>query len=100
MLNGVLQSMMTNIVPGSPTVQLLLVSFSQKGNRNADNIDAKLRSFDRIVYLNRSLETYGFRAALLKSFGFGQVGGEVLGTKTASHVLFLNLFFLFASYSS
>jgi phosphopantetheine--protein transferase-like protein len=63
MLNGLLQSMQSGIVPG---------------NRNADNIDATLRQFDHIVYLNRSLQTYGYRAALLKSFGFGQVGGEVL----------------------
>lgn len=57
MLNGLLQSMMTGIVPG---------------NRNADNIDKELEACDHIVFLNRSLHTYGFKAALLKSFGFGQ----------------------------
>jgi len=63
MLNGMLQSMLSGIVPG---------------NRNADNIDPKLRDLSQVVYLNRSLHTYGFKAGLLKSFGFGQVGGEVL----------------------
>lgn len=63
MLNGLLQSMMTGIVPG---------------NRNADNIDKELEACDHIVFLNRSLHTYGFKAGLLKSFGFGQVGGEIL----------------------
>lgn len=60
MLNGVLQAMQSGIVPG---------------NRNADNVDVRLRQFDHVVYLNRPLATYGFRAALLKSFGFG---GELL----------------------
>jgi fatty acid synthase subunit alpha len=63
MLNGLLQSIQSGIIPG---------------NRNADNIDQSLRQFDHIVYMNRPLQTYGYRAALLKSFGFGQVGGEVL----------------------
>lgn len=63
MINGLIQSMLSGIVPG---------------NRNADNIDPKLREFDRVVFLNRSLHTYGYKAGLLKSFGFGQVGGEVL----------------------
>ena len=63
MLNGVLQSMMTGVVPG---------------NRNADNIDPDLHDCDKLVFLNRSVSTYGYKAALLKSFGFGQVGGEVL----------------------
>jgi fatty acid synthase subunit beta len=63
MMNGLLQSMLTGIVPG---------------NRNADNIDPKLRDCSHVVFLNRSLHTYGFKAGLLKSFGFGQVGGEVL----------------------
>lgn len=63
MMNGLIQSMLTGIVPG---------------NRNADNIDPKLRDCGHIVFLNRSLHTYGYKAGLLKSFGFGQVGGEVL----------------------
>jgi phosphopantetheine--protein transferase-like protein len=63
MLNGLIQSMLSGVVPG---------------NRNADNIDPKLRDCSHIVFLNRALHTYGFKAGLLKSFGFGQVGGEVL----------------------
>lgn len=30
------------------------------------------------MFVNRTVHTYGYKAALLKSFGFGQVGGEVL----------------------
>lgn len=63
MLNGLIQSMLSGVVPG---------------NRNADNIDPKLRDCSNIVFLNRTLHTYGYKAGLLKSFGFGQVGGEVL----------------------
>lgn len=48
------------------------------GNRNADNIDAKLHDFSYLLFLSRTIQTTGVRAALLKSFGFGQVGGEVL----------------------
>jgi fatty acid synthase subunit alpha len=63
MLNGVLQVLQTGIIPG---------------NRNADNIDQALESFEYLIYPSRSLHTDGLKAALLKSFGFGQVGGEVL----------------------
>jgi len=63
MMNGLTQSILSGIIPG---------------NRNADNIDAELQECDLIIFLNRSLKTYGFKAGLLKSFGFGQVGGEVL----------------------
>ncbi|KAJ1962358.1 fatty acid synthase alpha subunit Lsd1 [Dipsacomyces acuminosporus] len=63
MLNGVLQSLRSGIVPG---------------NRNADNIAAELERCEYIVYPSRSIQTSGIKAALLKSFGFGQVGGEVL----------------------
>ncbi|KAI8318916.1 thiolase-like protein, partial [Martensiomyces pterosporus] len=63
MLNGVLQSLRTGIVPG---------------NRNADNIAAELEKFEYIVYPSRSIQTPGIKAGLLKSFGFGQVGGEML----------------------
>lgn len=48
------------------------------GNRNADNIDEKLSSYSYLLFLSRTIRTTGIRAALLKSFGFGQVGGEVL----------------------
>ncbi|KAJ2392673.1 fatty acid synthase alpha subunit Lsd1, partial [Coemansia sp. RSA 2611] len=63
MLNGVLQMLRTGIVPG---------------NRNADNISAELEDCQFIVYPSRSIRTPGIKAALLKSFGFGQVGGECL----------------------
>lgn len=63
MLNGLMQSMLSGIVPG---------------NSNADNIDAALEKYDFIAHVNRPLHTYGYDAGLLKSFGFGQVGGEVL----------------------
>ncbi|KAI8321062.1 hypothetical protein GQ54DRAFT_290323 [Martensiomyces pterosporus] len=63
MLNGVVQSMRTGVVPG---------------NRNADNIAAELEECEYIVYPSRSIQTPGIKAGLLKSFGFGQVGGEIL----------------------
>ncbi|KAJ2108914.1 fatty acid synthase alpha subunit Lsd1, partial [Coemansia sp. RSA 922] len=63
MLNGVLQVMRTGIIPG---------------NRNADNIAAELEQFEYIMYPSRSIQTDGIKAGLLKSFGFGQVGGEIL----------------------
>ncbi|KAJ2001606.1 fatty acid synthase alpha subunit Lsd1, partial [Coemansia thaxteri] len=63
MLNGVLQVLRTGIIPG---------------NRNADNIAAELEQFEYIMYPSRSIQTDGIKAGLLKSFGFGQVGGEIL----------------------
>ncbi|KAJ2598230.1 fatty acid synthase alpha subunit Lsd1 [Coemansia sp. RSA 1721] len=63
MLNGVMQVLRTGIIPG---------------NRNADNISAELEKFEHIVYPSRTIQTDGIKAGLLKSFGFGQVGGEIL----------------------
>ncbi|KAJ2091021.1 fatty acid synthase alpha subunit Lsd1 [Coemansia sp. RSA 986] len=63
MLNGALQSLCTGIVPG---------------NRNADNIDDEFKSNEYALYLSRTIQTTGIKAAMLTSFGFGQVGGEVL----------------------
>ncbi|KAJ1905625.1 fatty acid synthase alpha subunit Lsd1, partial [Coemansia sp. IMI 209127] len=63
MLNGVLQILRTGIIPG---------------NRNADNISAELEQYEYIMYPSQSIQTDGVRAGLLKSFGFGQVGGEIL----------------------
>ncbi|KAG0226253.1 3-oxoacyl-[acyl-carrier-protein] synthase [Actinomortierella wolfii] len=37
-----------------------------------------MRKFEYVLYTSRSIQTDGVKAALLKSFGFGQVGGEVL----------------------
>ncbi|KAJ2830624.1 fatty acid synthase alpha subunit Lsd1 [Coemansia erecta] len=63
MLNGVLQCLRTGLVPG---------------NRNADNIAAELKECDYVLYPSQTIQTSGIKAALLKSFGFGQVGGELL----------------------
>jgi phosphopantetheine--protein transferase-like protein len=63
MLNGVLQVLSTGLVPG---------------NRNADNIDVKLASFSNLLFLSRPLQTNGIKAAMLKSFGFGQASGEAV----------------------
>merc|ERR1712166_902038 len=63
MTNGLLQAMTTGQVPG---------------NRNADNIDDELKQFDHLLYPNRTIQTTGINAAVLKSFGFGQAGAEVL----------------------
>ncbi|KAJ2078565.1 fatty acid synthase alpha subunit Lsd1 [Coemansia sp. RSA 988] len=63
MLNGAIQSLRTGIVPG---------------NRNADDIDEDLRQHDLIVFPSRSFQTPIVKAVLLKSFGFGQVGAEML----------------------
>ncbi|KAG5457211.1 MAG: hypothetical protein BJ554DRAFT_2831 [Olpidium bornovanus] len=63
MLNGVLQVLETGLIPG---------------NRNLDNVDPKLRDFKYILYPSHSIQTDGVRAGLLKSFGFGQAGAEIL----------------------
>ncbi|KAJ2905792.1 fatty acid synthase alpha subunit Lsd1, partial [Coemansia aciculifera] len=63
MLNGVLQSLRTGLIPG---------------NRNADNIDKELEAYDYALYLSKSVQTSGIKAGLLNSFGFGQVGGGLL----------------------
>ncbi|KAJ2453612.1 fatty acid synthase alpha subunit Lsd1 [Coemansia sp. RSA 2336] len=63
MLNGVLQSLRTGLVPG---------------NRNADNIDQELSKYSHLLYLSETIQTAGIKAVLMKSFGFGQVGGELL----------------------
>ncbi|KAJ3106179.1 3-oxoacyl-[acyl-carrier-protein] synthase [Phlyctochytrium bullatum] len=63
MLNGVVQVLETSIIPG---------------NRNLDNVEGRLSKFRHIIYPSRPIQTDGVRAGLLKSFGFGQAGGEVL----------------------
>eukprot|EP00122_Pirum_gemmata_P009880 Pgem_evm1s9120 len=64
MLNGVFQMMQYTTIPG---------------NRNADNIDIDLEKFDNILYPSRTLKpACKIKAGLVKSFGFGQVGGECL----------------------
>ncbi|KAI9502069.1 acyl transferase domain-containing protein [Coemansia spiralis] len=63
MLNGILQSLRTGIIPG---------------NRNADNIADELKDCDYALYLSKSIQTSGIKAGTLTSFGFGQVGGELV----------------------
>ncbi|KAJ3041629.1 3-oxoacyl-[acyl-carrier-protein] synthase [Rhizophlyctis rosea] len=63
MLNGVLQVLETGIIPG---------------NRNLDNVEDRLAKFKYILYPSRTIQTDGVKAGLLKSFGFGQAGGEIL----------------------
>ncbi|KAJ2867196.1 fatty acid synthase alpha subunit Lsd1 [Coemansia aciculifera] len=63
MLNGVIQSLRTGLIPG---------------NRNADNIGKELEANEYALYLSKSIQTSGIKASLIKSFGFGQVGGELL----------------------
>jgi fatty acid synthase subunit alpha len=63
MTNGLLQTILSGLIPG---------------NRNADNIAPELEKFDHIFYPSRSIQTDGIKAGILKSFGFGQVGGEAL----------------------
>ncbi|CAO3632523.1 unnamed protein product [Mucor hiemalis] len=63
MASGVMQSLLSGIVPG---------------NRNVDNIDELMKDFEYIVYPSRTIQTDGLKAGLLKSFGFGQAGGEIL----------------------
>ncbi|KAJ2725143.1 fatty acid synthase alpha subunit Lsd1 [Coemansia sp. Benny D115] len=62
-LNGIIQSMRTGLIPG---------------NRNADNIDIKMRKLDHILLLSKTVKVPKVKAALLTSFGFGQVGSELL----------------------
>ncbi|KAJ2904922.1 fatty acid synthase alpha subunit Lsd1, partial [Coemansia aciculifera] len=63
MLNGVLQSLRSGLIPG---------------NRNADNIDKDFEAYDYALFLSKSVQTSGIKAGLLNSFGFGQVGGGLL----------------------
>ena len=64
MFNGGLQVLKTGLVPG---------------NRNADNIDAKLEDFDLLFYPNRSIQTEGIKAFSVTSFGFGQKSAQAIG---------------------
>ena len=66
MLNGALQMMNTGIIPG---------------NRNADNVDIALRKFESIIYPNKTLKNPSkmIKAFSVTSFGFGQMGGQVIG---------------------
>ena len=65
MMNGALQMLTSGVVPG---------------NVNCDDVDSELRRFSHLAYVNRPLRLGpgGIKAVVLKSFGFGQAGGEVL----------------------
>lgn len=63
MVNGVLQVLNSGVVPG---------------NRNADNIDAQMEKFDKIMYPSVTLQTDGIKAASITSFGFGQKGAQMI----------------------
>ncbi|CEG41510.1 fatty acid synthase subunit [Plasmopara halstedii] len=63
MLNGLLQVLNTGLIPG---------------NRHLDNTCEMLRKYDHLVYPNRTYQTVGLKAVMMKSFGFGQAGGEVV----------------------
>ncbi|KAJ2599136.1 fatty acid synthase alpha subunit Lsd1 [Coemansia sp. RSA 1721] len=62
MLNSAIQSLHTGLIPG---------------NHNADNIGVELRR-EFIYYPSETLQTPMVKSALLKSYGFGQVGAEML----------------------
>ncbi|KAI0523889.1 putative fatty acid synthase alpha subunit FasA [Xylaria bambusicola] len=64
MLNGCLQILEHEAVPG---------------NRNADDIDAALRSFPHLLYPSETTAVPGIKAFMLTSFGFGQKGAIVIG---------------------
>ena len=63
MMNGLLQILTTGLIPG---------------NRNADDIEPKLRKNHHLFYPQHSVQTDGVNAAIMKSFGFGQAGAELL----------------------
>lgn len=63
MLNGAMQILNTGLVPG---------------NRNADNVDQYLQRFPHILYPSKSIQTDGIKAVSVTSFGFGQVGAQVI----------------------
>jgi phosphopantetheine--protein transferase-like protein len=66
MVNGALQMLGAGVVPGAATT---------------DDVDAALRGFHHVAHVGArplALGAGGVRAVLVKSFGFGQAGGEVL----------------------
>jgi len=63
MLAGLCQSVVTGIVPG---------------NRNADNVDSRLKQHEHLLFPSKTIHTDGIKAGIMTSFGFGQVGGVAL----------------------
>ncbi|KAL4764507.1 thiolase-like protein [Aspergillus foveolatus] len=64
MLNGCLQVLDTGLVPG---------------NRNADDVDPALRTFNYLCFPTRPIQTDGVKAFLLNSCGFGQKEAQLVG---------------------
>ncbi|OKL55496.1 Fatty acid synthase subunit alpha [Talaromyces atroroseus] len=62
-MNGCIQMLQNRVVPG---------------NRNADNIEIKLKQNKYIVYPKEAIHILDVKATMLTSFGFGQKGGLVL----------------------
>lgn len=60
---GLLQSVVTGIVPG---------------NRNSDNIDTMFKQHTYLMFPAVPVHTDGISAGVMSSFGFGQVGGTAL----------------------
>ncbi|KAF8907276.1 fatty acid synthase [Gymnopilus junonius] len=60
---GLLQSIITGVIPG---------------NRNSDNVDSHFQDRHFLMFPSKSIHTDGIRAAVMSSFGFGQVGGTAL----------------------
>lgn len=66
MVNGCLQMMATGVIPG---------------NRNADNVDEKLREHQHLLFPNLSMpvsDEAGIKACSVTSFGFGQKGSQAI----------------------
>ncbi|RGP68527.1 fatty acid synthase subunit alpha reductase [Fusarium sporotrichioides] len=63
MINGCLQMMNSGMIPG---------------NRNADNVEEKLRKHHHLVFPNTTLQTECVKACSVTSFGFGQKGAQAL----------------------
>ena len=63
MINGLLQVIASNLV---------------LGNANGDNVDSALEVHHSIAYPARPIQLTHIHAALVTSFGFGQVGAEAL----------------------
>ncbi|OOQ83309.1 3-oxoacyl-[acyl-carrier-protein] synthase [Penicillium brasilianum] len=64
MLNGCLQTLTSGVIPGQ---------------RNADNIDERLRERQSLFYPSRTLYKRGLKAFSITSFGFGQKGAQAIG---------------------
>ncbi|OMH81959.1 Fatty acid synthase subunit alpha, partial [Zancudomyces culisetae] len=62
-INGVLQSILTGVVPGS---------------HNADNISNEFEDHFYVYHPSRSIKKPFIKACLMKSLGFGQIGAEIL----------------------